>query len=127
MKKEIQTSGENYLEVIFELEQSNDKVRSIDIANKLKVSRPSVNKAMGILRELKMIIKRPYGDITLTEKGREIAKEIYNRHTVIRTFLIDVLGVDKNIAEKDACQMEHVVSKQTMEKLTEYINNKIVK
>lgn len=127
MKKQIKTSGENYLEVIFELEQSNDKVRSIDIANKLKVSRPSVNKAMGILCELGMIEKKPYGDINLTDEGREMAKDIYNRHIIIRKFLIDILGVDKNIAEKDACQMEHVVSKQTMEKWTEYINNNIVK
>lgn len=120
----IRSSGEDYLETILEIEKSNGRVRSIDVANKLGVSRPSVNKAINNLKEEGMLKQEYYGDIMLTEEGRQRALAIKQRHTLIKKFLVDILGVDEKIAEEDACKMEHVVSQTTILKLNEFVESK---
>ena len=105
----IQESGEMYLETIYVLSQERQNVRSIDVAEHLGYSKPSVSRAMGILKNGEYITIDDTGHIHLTEAGMEIANKIYERHTFISEFLI-ALGVDKNIALEDACKIEHVLS-----------------
>ncbi|WP_069999802.1 metal-dependent transcriptional regulator [Cellulosilyticum sp. I15G10I2] len=113
----IYESGENYLETILMLEKKTGSVRSIDIANELNFSKPSISRAMGILKNDKLITIDEKGNILLTEMGRIRANKIYERHQVILQFLVMVLGVDKDIAEQDACKIEHVISEQSFEKM----------
>lgn len=122
MKREInlREASENYLEAILKLEDSSKSVRSIDVAGELQVSRPSVNKALGVLKKAGMVEQQPYGRISLTSEGRTRAAEVARRHTVLKGFLTDVLGVDEETADFDACKMEHVMSEQTMKKLADY-------
>ncbi len=117
----ITSSKEDYLECIFDLSKDNEKVRSIDVAKKLNVSRASVNKSLVGLREDGYIEQEPYGPITLTEKGRNIAKDVRTRHNALRAFLIEVLDVDFETADIDACEMEHAISKTTANKLYAYL------
>lgn len=119
----LREAGENYLETILELENHDKKIRSVDIATKLSVSRPSVNKAMNILREDGLIEQELYGTITLTQKGRKIAESVHKRHSLIKNFLMKELGVQECIAEKEACGMEHAMSDATMDKLADYLEN----
>lgn len=113
-------SLEDYLETIYILAEDN-KVRSIDVAKKMQVSKPSVNKAMNVLMDKGFITKEAYGDIYLTQAGIDMAKQILNRHETIRSFLEDVLHVSSGNAEMDACKIEHIISEETFEKITEYI------
>lgn len=105
----IQESAEMYLETILVLSQKTSSVRSIDIACELDYKKPSVSVAMKNLRENGYINMDRDGYITLTEKGKEIAETMYERHTIISDWLVH-LGVDKAIAIDDACRMEHVIS-----------------
>ena len=105
-------SNEDYLEAIYILKLKHGKVRSVDIAKQLNVSKPGVNKAMNVLKENGLIDKDHYGDIFLTNKGEEIAKKIYKKHTTIRDFLIKI-GVDEETSEIDCCKIEHVISETT--------------
>ncbi len=114
-------SSEDYLETILILEKQHGFVRSIDIANMQNVSRPSVNKAINNLKSLGLVEKEAYGDVTLTPLGRSKALEIIRRHTLIKYFLEDILNVSSEVAEKDACQMEHFLSIETMEKLEKFL------
>lgn len=113
-KMKIQESAENYLETILILQNRNGEVRSIDIANELDYSKPSVSVAMKHLRENGFIETDVNGFITLLEPGREIAERIYERHTFLSTWLTS-LGVDKNVAAEDACRIEHVISAESFE------------
>lgn len=117
----IQESGENYLEVILNLEQKNGVVRSIDIARELGFSKPSISRAMRILKEAGYVSQAPYGDVSLTEAGREKAKSIYERHQLITEFLIKSLGLDCVTAEQDACRIEHIISRKTMDYIKYYL------
>jgi len=117
----IQESGENYLETILILHRrSGGAVRSIDIASELNVTKPSVSRAMGILREDGYINMEKGGVITLTEKGMEVAQGVYERHTVITNFLTNVLKVSPEIADRDACRIEHIISSETFEQMKNY-------
>lgn len=114
----IQESGENYLETILILQRRNGSpVRSIDVANELSVSKPSVSRAMGILREDGLIEMEKGGGITLTQKGMQLAAEVWERHTVITDFLTRILNVSPQIADKDACRIEHILSRETFEQI----------
>ncbi len=117
----ITSSKEDYLECIFDLSKENEKVRSIDVAKNLNVSRASVNKSLVGLKEDGYIEQEPYGPITLTEKGRNIAKDVRTRHNALRAFLINVLNVDFETADVDACEMEHAISETTAKKLYAYL------
>ncbi len=108
----IYQSAEDYLEVIFMLSNRKEHVRSIDIVNEMGFSKPSVSIAMKKLRENGLIKMDTDGYITFTEEGRDIAVKIYSRHEVLSNFLIK-LGIDEEIAAKDACKMEHILSEET--------------
>ena len=118
---DLREASEDYLEAILNLEDDKGEVRSIDVANFLNVSRPSVNKAVGVLKEMGMVEQEPYSPIKLTDLGRMKASEVDRRHRALRRFLIEVLGVGPTTADDDACKIEHVISKQTMEKLIDYL------
>lgn len=115
-------SRENYLETILILEKKNGIVKSIDIAKQLNYSKASVSRAIGILKEYGFIIMEVDGDIVLTEEGRKKAEEIYEKHILITRFLVNTLGVSFDIAEKDACRIEHVISKETFEGIKKYLD-----
>lgn len=108
----IQESAENYLEMILMLHKRQGYVRSIDIANELGFSKPSVSVAMKNFKENGYITVDDGGMISLTAKGREIAEKIYERHTLLTEWLIR-LGVDAQTASEDACRMEHVISEES--------------
>ena len=116
-------SGENYLETILVLKNKKDKVRSIDIARTLSFSKPSVSRAMSILKEGDYITIDSQGYIELTDTGLQIAKKIYRRHTMLTEWLT-AIGVDPDTASQDACRMEHVISQETFEKMREHIESK---
>lgn len=114
-------SGENYLETILILENKNGSVRSIDIANELDYSKPSISRAMGILRKSGFITMEDSGRILLTSKGRAKASEIYERHLLLTRYLVLTLSVDQETAANDACRIEHVISAETFAKVKEYV------
>lgn len=111
----MQESGENYLETILMLKERKGTVRSIDIARELGFSKPSVSRAMGLLREAGYISMEHGGEITLTDSGREKAGEIYGRHQLLTAFLQKVAGVTEAVAEENACRMEHILSQEVVE------------
>ena len=119
----IQESGENYLETILMLEQKNGTVRSIDIANELAFSKPSVSRAMGLLKSGGYIKVDENGFITLLEPGREVAEMIYERHELLTDWLTR-LGVDPKIAAEDACRMEHVISAESFSAIKQHVLSK---
>lgn len=110
----ISPSLEDYLEAVLELAGDDDGARTTDVAAKLGVSKASVNQAMGLLVNRGLISRERYGPVYLTEDGRNAAQAVCRRHRAIKSFLTSVLGVDESVAEEDACQIEHVVSKETM-------------
>ena len=112
----IQESAENYLETILILSQSGEPVRSIDIANRLSVTKPSVSVAMKNLRENGYILMDSNGYLSLTDKGMEIAKTMYERHTLLSDWLMS-LGVTRDPAIEDACRIEHVISAESFKAL----------
>ena len=116
----IQESAENYLETILMLSQTKPHVRSIDIANELEFSKPSVSVAMKNLRQNGYIKVDDSGYITLTESGRAIAETMYERHTMLSSWLV-YLGVDEKTAVEDACRMEHVLSASSFEAIKRHI------
>ncbi len=105
----MQESGEMYLESILVLSQKDEPVRSMDVAKYLGVSKPSVSRAMAILKNGNYVEIDSLGHITLADAGRRIAEKIYERHVVLTEFF-ERLGVDKQTAEEDACRIEHVIS-----------------
>lgn len=114
----IYESAEDYLEAILMLQEKNGHVRSIDVANMLNFSKPSVSIAMKKLRENGYIAVDGEGNLTLLEPGLEIAQRIYSRHQLLTHFFVQ-LGVDEQTAAEDACKAEHILSEQTLEKIRE--------
>lgn len=110
----IQQSAENYLETIYMLQKSKGTCRSVDIANELGFSKPSVSIAMKNLRENGFIEVMGDGNIQLLPPGRKIAEELFERHTMLTQCLIS-LGVPEKIAAQDACRIEHVISKESFD------------
>lgn len=119
---DITASLEDYLEAIFLLHRKGAQVRVTDIAAALKVSKPSVNRAVGTLKDAGLLDHEFYGTITLTPEGETRAAQVLRRHRLIRHFLQNTLGVPAEIAEEDACRMEHVVSAQTIQHLYDYLS-----
>lgn len=120
---QIHESAEDYLEAILRLSSKGNEVRSVDIAAMLGVSKPSVSHAMKLLREDGYIAMDRYGTITLLEKGRVIARRIYERHILISKILQD-LGVDPDTAMADACKIEHDLSDESFEAIKEHLRQK---
>lgn len=112
----LKESGEMYLETIYILSQKSRYVRSIDVGEYMGFSKPSVSRAMGILKNGGYVTTDSEGYLFLTEAGLEIAKKIYERHTTLTEFLIR-LGVSEETATEDACKMEHDISDETFEAL----------
>ena len=106
-------SGENYLETILVLTQRNGSVRSIDVANEMNFTKPSVSRAMSILKKENLITMENDGRLLLTEEGFKKATAILERHTILTRYIHEVLGVPEEIAEKDACRIEHIISPET--------------
>ncbi len=115
----IQESGEMYLETIFVLSSKKSSVRAIDICEYMGYSKPSVSRAMGILKKEELISVDSSGHITLTDKGCEIAQRMYERHTLISRFLRS-LGVDEGIAAEDACRIEHCISEESFNAIKKF-------
>ena len=119
----IQESGEMYLETIFVISKERDTVRSIDVAEHLGYSKPSVSRAMGILKNGGYITMDAHGALTLTDTGREIAEKIYERHTFLTKFLM-AIGVSEATASEDACKIEHVISEESFEAIKKHLSDK---
>lgn len=113
-------ANEDYLECILLLEKNgNTFIKSIDISKALNVSKPAVSKASNELKDLGLINKDRYGQISLTNIGRELANQVYSKHTTIKNFLLKI-GVSEEIAELDCCKIEHILSKETLDKIKEF-------
>ena len=120
--EKISMSHEDYLEAIIMLGGAEEvPVRSVDVAKQLGVSKASVNKAVGLLKERGLVEQPYYGDITLTSAGVEYGEAIYKRHRYLTTFLSKALGIDPEVAEDEACRMEHAISDDSFEKWVAYI------
>lgn len=118
----IQESGEMYLESIYRLLQTQSHVRAIDVGEYMGYSKPSVSRAMGLLKKGEYISVDNDGSITLTESGKAVAEKIFERHTFITELLVR-LGVSKEIAADDACKIEHVISDDSFEAIKKYVDS----
>ncbi|HKL84823.1 MAG TPA: metal-dependent transcriptional regulator [Treponemataceae bacterium] len=127
MPDSLTASKQDYLETILDFTAEAGQVRSVDIARTLGVSRASVNKSLGYLKESGLIEHEHYGDVKLTEKGLKVARQVRARHNVLKLFLTDILQVDPETAEEDACRMEHAISSETADKLASYVKTVLSK
>lgn len=116
----LQESGEMYLETILRLTDRSDAVRSIDVCDEMGFSKPSVSRAIGLLRSGGYITVSKEGYITLTDVGRETAMKVYARHKLITELLMGI-GVSEDIAVADACRIEHCISDESYAKIKEYL------
>ena len=114
-------SGEMYLENILILSEQLDKVRAVDLSHKMKFSKTAVSHALSKLKESGHISIDDHGRITLTKSGKILALKVYSKHKILKDALMKI-GVDKIIAEKDACRIEHYVSNETIDAITKYIS-----
>ena len=116
----LQESGEMYLETILILSRKNGRVRSIDISEHMGYSKPSVSRAVGLLKKDAFIIVEEDGSIRLTDKGLALAEKILDRHTILTQMLIH-LGISRETASNDACRIEHVISDETFEAIRRHM------
>lgn len=116
----IRESGEDYLETILLLHKKTGFVRSVDIASELGYSKPSISRAVGILKADGYITVDKGGQIILTDSGKAKAEQVYGRHVLLKGFLNEILGVSEENAEQDACRIEHILSEETYSKLKEF-------
>ena len=123
---QLYESAEMYLETIYILSQSSQNVRSVDVAEALGYSRPSVSRAVGLLKKEGYLTVNGEGSLILTEKGQEIGAKIYERHTTLTAALV-ALGVDSQSASEDACRIEHVISEKTFAALKAHMQKYIEK
>lgn len=119
---QITAAHEDYLEAILILENASQdgEVRSVDVANLIDVSKASVNKALTALREAGLVEQERYGRVTLTPTGRAYGERVWRRHQTLRRFLVEDLGVEPELANEEACHMEHVVTQGTIELLEKF-------
>ena len=108
----LQESGEMYLETIYILSQKSPQIRAIDVGEYMGFSKPSVSRAMGLLKDEGLVFTDDHGFVNLTEEGEKIAARIYERHQVLSKLLMDI-GVDEKTATEDACRIEHYISETT--------------
>ncbi|MBQ3803579.1 MAG: metal-dependent transcriptional regulator [Oscillospiraceae bacterium] len=121
---ELHRAGEDYLKAILILQKQNHAVRSLDVAEMLSVTKPSVSRAMKLLREGGFLTMDADKRICLTEAGREAAEQVFEKHRVLTECLV-TMGVDPGIAEKDACRMEHLISPETLEQMKIYVGREL--
>lgn len=120
----LTVANEDYLECMVRIEQEGSQVegiRSVDIAQQLGVSKASVNKAVTVLKEQGLVEQSHYGKVMLTDPGRELGRAVWYRHRLIRTFLVQELGVEFERADTEACMMEHALSEDTMQRWMRYL------
>jgi len=117
----LHESAEMYLETIYELSQKQPAVRSIDVAETMGYSKPSVSRAVGLLKQGGYLLMEKDGFLTLTESGIRVARKIYERHTVLSKMLM-ALGVSKEAAVEDACKIEHVISDETFDAIKNHLD-----
>ena len=120
----IYESGEMYLETILVLHKHHEIVRAIDVANERKYSKPSVSRAINVLKQKNYLSVEKNGNLILTDRGEALANSIFERHQFITQYLIQELRIDPRIAEDDACRIEHVISTETFDKMKEKLNFK---
>ena len=118
----LMESGQMYLETIYVLSKEKTSVHSIDVSEHMGYSKPSVSRAIGILKSGGYVEMAEDGSLTLTESGLSVAEQIYERHTILTECLVR-LGVDREIAAEDACKMEHVISDASMAALKKFIES----
>lgn len=118
----LQESGEMYLETIYVLTENSENVRSIDVCEYMGYSKPSVSRAIGLLKNGGYVTVDGEGHLSLTADGKEIAEKIYERHTILTAFLAR-LGVGREVASEDACKMEHVISDDSFEAIKNFVEN----
>ncbi len=119
----LQESGEMYLETILILSHKLDHVRSLDVAEYMGFSKPSVSRAVGLLKNAGYILMDATGYLTLTESGRAIAEKIYERHNTLSRFLM-AIGVDEKTALEDACKVEHYISDTTFDRIKAFAKDR---
>ncbi|MBR6742879.1 MAG: metal-dependent transcriptional regulator [Clostridia bacterium] len=120
----LKPSGEMYLESIYVLCKTKSAVRSVDVAEHMGFSKPSVSRGVGLLKADGLIKLDENGFISLTEKGSSLAKKIYERHTILSRALT-LLGVDEQTAAEDACRIEHIISDKSFAAIKKYMKNKL--
>ncbi len=120
---EVAESGENYLETIYVIKERSEDgiVRAVDVANELGFSKPSVSRGLGLLKEKGLIKIADSGTITFTPEGMAKATEVFERHQLLTLLLQHIAKISPEIAERDACRIEHVVSKETMQGIKTYL------
>jgi DtxR family Mn-dependent transcriptional regulator len=119
---QLSESLEDYLEVILRYGEAGSGIRLTDIASNMNVSKPSAHQAVQRLKELGYVNAVRYDAIHLTKEGREAALRVSKRHSALVAFLSDILGVGAETAEKDACRIEHVISRETMDRINQYVD-----
>ena len=117
----LQESGEMYLETLYVLSRQQTIVRAIDVGEPMGYSKPSVSRAVGLLKHVGYLTVEDTGHLKLSEEGRKIAEKIYARHTLLKTVLMR-LGVDEQTAAEDACKMEHVISDATFDAISRHLS-----
>ncbi len=117
----ISEALEDYLEAIYSFSKKNSSVRITDIALCMGISKPSVNRAVNTLKKRGLVTHEPYGDVILTEKGLALGSSLYNRRNMIKKFLVSVLSLTHDDAEKEACQIEHNISDSTLDKMASFM------
>ena len=118
----LHESGQMYLEAIYVLLQKNEKIRAIDVGSYLGYTKPSVSRAVGILKKDEYISVDPDGYIKMTSKGAQIAEQLYERHTILTNMLM-ALGIDEETATEDACRIEHVISDKSFAAVKDHFLN----
>ncbi len=116
----LQESGEMYLETIYVLSQTMTAVRSVDVGEHMGFSKPSVSRAIGLLKNGGFVEVDAYGHLMLTDEGKRVARRTYERHRLLREYFVR-LGVDPEIADTDACKIEHHISDETIEALKKHL------
>lgn len=126
----LTVANEDYLECMVRIEQEGSQgegIRSVDIAQQLGVSKASVNKAVTVLKEQGLVEQSHYGKVMLTDPDRELGRAVWYRHRLIRTFLVQELGVEFERADTEACMMEHALSEDTMQRWMRYLEREGIK
>jgi len=120
---EISSSLEDYIEAVYDIYLKNGKVKAVDVARQLKVSRASVTEALQKLEQIGLINYGYYGSISVTDEGVRKAKEVIRKHKTLAEFFENILGVEHNLAEETACKIEHVIDNKILKKLEQHMKN----
>ncbi len=121
MNTDFDTTTQEYVEIIYELQKNKNVVRVKEIAEKRGVNRSSVSIALNLLKKKKLIEHENYGLVELTEKGRQLGKELEEKHRIIKDFFVNILNIQPEIAENDACKLEHHIHQDIFNSLVDFV------